>query len=487
MKRPGIHRRFVGLLTGDRPGGAKGIDQRFLPAALEILESPPSPIGMGLVMAICGLAGIALAWSFIGHLDVVAVAPGKIQPTGRVKVIQPIETGKVVAVAVENGSRVAAGAVLIELDGREARSDVAALTAALASFEAEVARRRAALTAARSADPSSAAIVWGDEDIPATIRDRESLVLAADMARLAADLSTLEAQRIQKRAEQVRLETTIVAQQALLATEATRVGMRAELVDRAAGSKAQLIDAEEVRQVQQVTLATQQGQLTEAKAALEVIARDRMRTIQVFVAENGQKLADAERQRDDAREKLAKARARLEHMTISAPIAGTVTALSVNSLGQVISTGEELMRLVPEGSALEMEGHLANRDIGFVHEGQAVVIKIDSFPFTRYGTLDGVVTRVAHDAVPEPDVQQREATPSRGSRSTGYGGMQRTQNLVFPVTIRLARQSMNIDGREIALSPGMTCEAEIKTGDRRILEYVFSPLVEIAGAALKER
>ncbi|TBW32803.1 HlyD family type I secretion periplasmic adaptor subunit [Siculibacillus lacustris] len=459
-------------------------DRAFLPAALEILETPPSPIRMALILAICALVAAALVWSWFGRFDVVAIAPGKIQPTGRVKVIQPIDAGKVIATPPQNGTAVAAGEVLVELDPREAQADESALTSALASWQAEVLRRRTVLAAARLAVPVASAIVWPD-DMPAGIRRREQLVLEADIARLTADLASLEAQRIQKGAELIRLETTIRAQQDLLATENTRVGMRAELVERSAGSKAQLIDAQETHQVQQVNLATQQGQLAETRAALEVNARERIRVIEGFVAENSQKLADAERQLDDTRERLAKARARLEHMTITAPIAGTVTALAVTNIGQVVTTGEELLRLVPDGSTLELEGYLLNRDIGFVREGQAVVVKIEAFPFTRYGTLEGTVKRVAHDAVPEPDSQQ--AVAGGRARSTGAGGIQRTQNLVYPVTVELGRQEMIIDGRAVHLSPGMAAEAEIKTGDRRILEYIFSPLVEIGSSALKER
>lgn len=472
-----------GLLARTAP--RRNRDREFLPAALEILDTPPSPIRLALLVSICALAVIALGWSWIGKVDVVAVAAGKIQPTGRVKVVQPLEGGRVQAVAVRDGQQVAAGDLLIRLDPRDAEADTAALSAALQSAEAEVARRRTALAAVERGVPAEVTD-WG-ADIPQDVRERETRVLKGDVDRLDAQLATLDAQRVQKLAEQARLEATIAAQRELLSTQDQRIGMRTELLEREVGSKAQLLDAQEVRQTQGVNLRTQEGQLAEVRAALDVIERDRAGLKSTFIAENAQRLADAERQIEETRQRLAKARARLEQMTITAPIAGTVTALSVIGPGQVVATGEEVLRIVPEGSRLELEVYMPNRDIGFVHVGAPAVVKIDSFPFTRFGALDGRVARVAHDAVSAPDVEQTLASPAAAPRTKGAAGTQAMQNLVFPVTIALDGQSMTVDGAQIPLSPGMTAQAEIKTGQRRILEYLFSPLVDVGSRAMRER
>ncbi|WP_454915928.1 HlyD family type I secretion periplasmic adaptor subunit [Xanthobacter sediminis] len=469
------------------PKGARrqGADREFLPAALEILDTPPSPIRLTLLLSICALALIALVWSWVGRVDVMAVAGGKIQPTGRVKVVQPLEGGRVDAVAVRDGQQVAAGALLIRLDPREAQADETGLSAALQSFEAEAERRRSALAAVEQGAPAE--VSHWNADIPPAVRERETRVLKGDVDRLATQLATLDAQRVQKLAEEARLKATIDAQHELLATQDTRIGMRTELLVREVGSKAQLLDAQEVRQTQGVNLKVQEGQLAEVRAALDVIERNRADLKTTFIADNAQRLADIERQVEDTRQRLAKARARLEQMTITAPIAGTVTALSVIGAGQVVASGEEVLRIVPEGSRLELEVYMPNRDIGFVHEGAPAVVKIDSFPFTRFGALKGEVVRVAHDAVSAPDVEQSFVSPAAAPRTKGIGGTQSMQNLVFPVTIALDSQSMRVDGAEVPLSPGMTAQAEIKTGERRILEYIFSPLVDVGSNAMRER
>jgi hemolysin D len=244
----------------------------------------------------------------------------------------------------------------------------------------------------------------------------------------------------------------------------------------------------ETMKYQQTVLQTQKGQRDDAIATLNVLTRERQKIIDAFIADNSQKLAEAQRQADDFEQKLAKARLKSGRMTLSSPIDGVVLGLSVTTVGQVIATGDEIMRIVPEDATLEIECYLANKDVGFVKPGQTAVVKIESFPFTRYGTLSAQVRRVAHDAIPEPDAQQAEGDPSKTNKQDKlFAGAQRTQNLVFSVTLTPNKTVMNVDGQTVPLTPGMAVSVEIATGNRRILEYLFSPLVEVGSEALKER
>jgi hemolysin D len=246
-----------------------------------------------------------------------------------------------------------------------------------------------------------------------------------------------------------------------------------------------LFDARESLQNQRTSLAQQQGQLAEAVAALGVLESDTTKTVATFVADNSQKPADAERQIEETVQKLSKANTRMSHMLLTAPVAGTVQALSITSMGQVVMPGEEVMRIVPADDGIEVECYMPNKDIGFIRPGQEAVVKVESFPFTRYGTLPAHVIRVSREAIPEPDVQQQEGDPARSSRSTLTAGTQRIQNLFFPVTLALEKSTISTDGGEIPISNGMTVTVEIKTGDRRIVDYLFSPLVEVTSEAMK--
>ena len=462
-------------------------DQEFLPAALAILETPPSPVRIGLLWAICLLMAFTLVWSYFGHVDILAVAQGKIQPAGRVKTIQPLETGRVVALHVENGQHVAAGEVLVELDAAEAVADETASTSAFAAYKAERLRRRAALEAVEGPEFGVAPKIDWPADIAPAIREREARVLRGDLGQLRVSAQSFDAQIAQKQDEERRLEHTVAAEKILIDTLQQRVAMRRALLARGSTPKAAVIDALETLQNQQTQLAMQQGQLIEARAAQEVLAKDRRKAIDGFIAENGQKLAEAERQIDDLEQKSVKAHAKTGHMTLTSPIAGTVQGLSVTTKNQVLTSSEELMRIVPDDAGLEMECYIENKDVGFVKLGQPAIVKVEAFPFTRFGTLDAKVTRVARDAIPEPDAQTTEGNPAKAQKSSYFAGAQRVQNLVFPVTLKADRATMDVGGVEVPLSPGMAVTVEIKTGKRRILEYVFSPLVETASRAMRER
>jgi hemolysin D len=461
------------------------LDLEFLPKALSIIETPPSPIRLRLMQTIAAVFVVSGAIGWFGRIDIVAEAQGKIQPSGRVKLVQALEIGRVVSNLAPNGGKVKAGDVLIQLDASEAAAEEAETARTAASYAADAARRNAAVTAAL-AGKTTADVAWPDV-VPADLRAREQAVLSGDLAHLATTLSSLDAQYEQKQAEVARLEATIVSQTSLVAVQQERIDMRTILVQHETGSKASLIDARESRLVQATQLETQKGQLAEAKANLNVLDQNRLKELNAFVAEQRQKMADSSRQADDLGQKLAKARAKADHMTIRAPISGTVTASSVVNPGQVLQAGEEIMRIVPDDAGLEIEAYVQNRDIGFVRDGDKAEVKIESFPFTRYGTVPATVTRVASDAIPEADASQAEGAPGRAFRQTSAAGGQRLQNLVYQVALAPSATSITADGRNIPLSPGMSVTVEIKTGSRRILDYLISPIIETSTSSMRER
>ena len=174
------------------------------------------------------------------------------------------------------------------------------------------------------------------------------------------------------------------------------------------------------------------------------------------------------------------------HMTLRAPLSGTIQASSVTTVGQVLKSGEEIMRIVP--GRCRARNRMLPAELGhrLRQRGQEAVVEIESFPFTRYGTINARVTRVARDAIPQPEAEQTEQNSAKPTRSTQSGTAQRTQNLVFPVTLKPETTLIGIDGTNIPLQAGMATTVEIRTGSRRILEYIFSPLVQIGSEAMRE-
>ena len=462
-------------------------DNEFLAPALEILETPPSPIRMAMITVICAFVAALLTWAYFGQIDMVATAQGKVQPTGRVKIVQPLENGKVSRILASNGSHVREGDVLVELDQTEAEAEVRAAQLALDSIRAEMARRSVAIAAAKSPDETGVpTIAWGG-DVPAVLRQREERILTADVAQLGSNLAALSAQRLQKQTEHEQLIATMATQGQLIATLQQRVDMRNELIQHDAGTRTALIDATETLQYQLTQLAVQKGQLLSAERADAVLARQQEKARDDFASENAQKLGEAERQAEDYSQKLAKAQARLTQSFLRAPVAGLVQASAATNPGQVLTSGQEVMRIVPDGTALETEVYVQNRDIGFVKEGQDAVVKVEAFPFTRYGVIKAHVTHVAVDAIPQPEADRIEGDPARPSTAIGFAGAQRTQNLVFPVRLSLEVSAIDVDGQTVPLTSGMAVTVDLQTGRRRILEYLFSPMVEVASGAMRER
>jgi hemolysin D len=464
-----------------------GTDREFLPAALEILVTPASPVAKSLLLAICGLFLAALAWSYFGWMDIYAVAPGKIQPDGGSKVVQPVDAGKVVAIGVQNGSRVNAGDVLIELDPTESAADRQAEATDLEAASAEAARRKAAIAAARTETMEPVPIAFS-AGISEPERHREEGVLAADLAQLRSAINALKSQLAEKVATQARLQSTIAERQKLIALAKERVSMRETLESMGAGSRAQTIEALQQYETQLTTDTDDRGQLLETGAAMASLARKIDESISQFIADQSQKLAEAEHKRDHLEQELIKAQSKASHATLKAPISGTVQQLAVSSLGQVVTSGQPLLTIVPFDQPLEIKAMVANQDIGFVEVGQNAVVKVESFPFTRYGTIGGTVERVSRDAVDERDATElSDAANAARPQGAAPGSPAKTQNLVFPATVRLAKRTMDIDGKEVALMPGMAVTVEIKTGRRRVIDYLLSPLRQAASEAARER
>jgi hemolysin D len=461
-----------------------GRDREFLPAALAILETPPAPKSTALMLTLCAFAAAALAWSFFGRLDVHAVAQGKIEATGRSKVIQPLEPGKVLSLDVENGRHVKAGDLLIAFDPTEAMADERGLSDAFIASRAEGTRRFAGVASVRGGGVST--IPW-EETIPLSARSREEAVLAADLGQLSDTLANLDRQIAQRRASAARLGASIDFESKLIGTLQERVAIRETLVQRNAGPRTNLIDAQETLQRAQSQYASDQGQLAETDAAIAELDSEKSKVRSQFIADYESKRAEAERKAEDSAQQLVKARARLGRTRLTAPIDGTVQQLAVTTVGQVVTTGQQLMLLVPSDGDLNVEVYMGNGDIGFVRLGQEATIKVDAFPFTRYGTLHGRVTRIATDAVDDQDARRAQANATSLANAANANPPAGQQTFVFPVTLSLDARALAIDDAVVPLSPGMTVTAEVRTESRRVIDYIFSPLAKIASEAMKEK
>jgi hemolysin D len=453
----------------------------FLPAALEIVETPPSPIGRAIGVTIIALFGLALAWASLGEVDIIAAAPGKIIPSGRTKVIQPFETGVVRAIHVRDGQSVKAGQVLVELDPTMNEAERNHLRSDLTSAQLDVARLRAALSG--SDDPVSE--FRPPAAAPPSLVAMQRQFLVSQTSEFAAKLAALDRQRAQKEAERATTAATIAKLDATIPILQERLNIRKGLADKELVSK--IIYLETLHQLvdQQQDHKVQESRYREAEAAVAALVETRTQAEAEFRRTLSSDLVEAERKVAGLSEDLVKAEQRTKLQGLVAPVDGVVQQLAIHTVGGVVTPAQALLVVVPAESHLEIEAMVSNRDIGFVHPGQQAEIKVDTFPFTRYGLLHGTVVSVSQDAIVHDKPQDKPGDKVQGAESST--SEPKGQELVYAARISLDRTEMQIDNNRVNLSPGMAVTVEIKTGSRAVISYLLSPILRYKHESLRER
>jgi hemolysin D len=453
----------------------------FLPAALEIVETPPSPIGRAISAAIIVLFCAALGWAWWGTIDIVASATGKILPGGRVKVIQPFETGVVRVIRVQDGMTVKAGDVLIELDPTANGAERDHLRSDLLAEQLNIARLRAAL--GDGDDPLAEFKAPAGAD-PELIGIQRQLLLN-QVAEHRAKIAALARQQAQKEAEQATIAATIHKLGTILPVIQSRVDIRKTLVDKELGSKLTYFEVLQLLVEQQEELGVQKSHQVETEAAIAAIRETRGQAVAEYRRAISDELAKAEQKATGLTQDVIKAEQRMKLQVLTAPVDGVVQQLAIHTVGGVVTPAQPLLVVVPSDSRLEIEAMVSNSDIGFVHAGQDAEIKVDTFNFTRYGLLHGEVLSVSQDAL----ISERQQQPS-GNRAPGSPNETsepKGQELNYAARISLDRDWMQVDDEIVRLSPGMAVTVEIKTGSRNILSYLLSPLRRYRQEALRER
>ena len=464
-----------------RAHGRRGEELAFLPAALEIVETPSSPIGRAIGATIILLFCVALVWAWVGTIDIVASATGKIVPSGRTKVIQPFETGVVRSIRVQDGQAVRAGDVLIELDPTVNAAERDHLYNDLLAEQLNVARLRAAL--AGGDDPVPGFTPPADAD--AALISAQRQLLLNQVAEHRAKIAALARQQAQREAEQGTIAATIHKLETTIPVIQQRVDIRKTLMDKELGSKLTYFEILQALVEQQEDLGVQKSHLQEAVAAAAAIRETRGQAEAEYRHALSDDLAKAEQKASGLAQDLIKAQQKTKLQLLTTPVDGVVQQLAIHTVGGVVTPAQSLLVVVPSDSRLEIEAMVSNRDIGFVHAGQEAEIKIDTFNFTRYGLLHGQVLSVSQDAVIRDRKQDR--SDNRGLGPQNNSSEPQGQELNYTARISLDRTQMQIDDRLVNLSPGMATTVEIKTGSRTILSYLLSPLLRYRHETLRER
>jgi len=460
-----------------RPVARRDYELAFLPAALEIAETPPSPVGRAIGATVIAIFCVAVAWATLGKVDIVATATGKIVPSGRTKLIQPLESGVVRAIHVRDGEQVRAGESLIELDPTMTAAEQGHVKADLVAAQLDVARLRAVL--ADREDPL--ADFHPPEGATAAQIEMHRQFLVSQTAEQRAKLAELDRQASQRDAERSTVAASIAKLEATIPLLQERVDVRKYLFDKALGSKLTYLTEQQDLVGQQQDLAIQRSKLKEAEAALAALNETRERTAAEFRRVLFDELAKAELKAAGIAQDVIKAERRTKLQELVAPVDGVVQQLAVHTVGGVVTPAQVLAVIVPMDSHLEIEATLANDDIGFVHAGQEAEIKVHTFNFTRYGLLHGRVLSVSPDTVARDGGEPKPH--GQGTSENEHQG----QDLVYAARVSLDQRQLKAGDRAVDLGPGMAVTVEVKTGSRRIIDYLLSPLARYEHDVLRER
>lgn len=432
-------------------------EKEFLPAILEVTETPASPLGRLILWVLFAAVIITLLWSFFGYVDEVAVAPGKLIPIGNVKVIQAEDKATVKNIYVKDGDKVQAGQVLVELDETVSAADLARLKTQAAQLQLEMDRLLAEQSGVPFVPTRYDALEQKDiefqnniyqtrvNDYNMRLRVKEQEVQQS-MAAINSAQSVLE--KYQKRYE----------------TAVEKESRVEKLVQENAVSMFTLLDQRSARQELEYNINAQQAEVIKAEAMLA----QNQRTVQAITTEYQSdvtsKLMDSRKQFMQVSEELKKAERKQRLSKIVSPIDGCVNQLAIHTIGGVVTEAQALMTIVPEDASLEVEAWVANKDIGFVHEGQEAEVKVETFNFQKFGTIRGNVKEVSPDSITDKEKGQ-----------------------VYRVMLTLDKNNVLVNDKFVSLASGMSANADIKIREKRIIEFFLDPFRKYQNEALRER
>ncbi|HLA28431.1 MAG TPA: HlyD family type I secretion periplasmic adaptor subunit [Syntrophales bacterium] len=408
-------------------------EAEFLPAALALQEKPVSPASRLTAKVLMALVAALFIWSVIGRMDIIVNAIGEIIPSERTKNIASVEVASVKAIHVKEGQVVKKGDVLVELDASAPLAEHDKAISSATEAIVQIARSRAMIAAIDSLKPPK---LSAGDGIPAEKFYEAQEHLDGQFQDFMTKLKRLDGD-INRYEQALPLATQVASDYKELAKNRD-VAMHAYM------------EKEQAR----IEL---EGQLTAAKNQRAALIAEVKRAAYDDWTE-GDRIAGASQ--PDARRAAFHSRL----LKLVSPVDGTVQQLTVHTIGGVVPAAQTLMLIVPQEHQLEVEAMVENKDIGFVKEGQSAEVKVDAFEYTKYGTVPAHVVHISRDAVKDE---------KRG--------------LIYSVRVALDKSSIMVNDRAINLSAGMSVRAEIKTGTRRVIEYVLSPLIQHARESLNER
>ena len=391
----------------------------------------------------------AIAWAYFSKIDEVAVAQGELIPAAQIRPVRALEGGVIGQILVEEGQHVDQGDVLIVQDPALTQADVERLNASATLIQQDISRLESELNATDSDGTS-----LQDQLLTARLSEFATRQQAADaeVARQAAALDEARAQLNQ-------LQASLPNARAILETAEDREASLRELVEGAIArfdyleARDRLTEAQDRLESIEQQIIVQQQTIRQAEQAYRVAVQERDRLSSERQSEILTQLNRRREELADVQGQLNQATIRADGQLITAPIAGRVYNLQATLAEKTIEPGEELLSILPNDNDLLLEVRVLNRDIGFIREGMRTKVKVATFPFQEFGTIDGTVAQISPNAIVDEQLGP-----------------------VFLTRIELSRSSMNLRGQDVALVAGMTATGEIVTRQKSVLTFMLEPV-----------
>ena len=440
-------------------GTEKEQETEFLPAILEVTETPPSPTGSLVMWSILTLLVVGILWSVLGHINEVAVAPGKVIPTGQVKTIQVKNKSIVKEIHVKEGQHVEKGDTLVVMDPTSTDADYDSLNKRAAYYALDIQRLEAELNGT-SFSPKS------DPNL--------------ELKDITAEQSLYQSRVSQHRAEMEAAANAVNQKQAALNAERVNLNKYDEMLEIAREKERRLIELTKENAISEFQLFEQTSQRINyektAAAQLDLINRAEAELSEAqaklsnldaaYKKDVMASLVESRKQYYALTEESKKADENQRLSTVVAPCSGTVYNLAVHTEGGVVTDAQPLMVIVPDGVELEFEVWAENKDIGFIKEGQEAEVKVATFNFQKFGMLTAYVDEISADS------NSDKSDPEKNKR--------------FRLLLKLDENTLK-ENPDIHINPGMEVTAEIKIKEKRIIEFFLDPFRRYTHESLRER
>ena len=433
-------------------------EKEFLPAVLEVTETPPSHAARLLTYLIMLMFTVLILWSVLGKIDIIATATGKLIPASNIKTIQTLVDSEIEEIFVQEGQYVKEGQDLIKFNQTEVQANIRRIKNEMKALEIAVARLQALLT-----DNPEENFAY-DKTIDEYLIKIHSGLLKSQMTEKAAKIEVLNGQIAKAEKEKDTIAADLKRIEKLLPSVKERIEKKKILADKKLIARQTFLEQEEELTNLQKQRNVQVKKMAETEANIEFLQKELRQYLAEFDKSIMQELKDNREKLASYQQELIKYEEALKRTVVKAPLSGYVQQLVYHTKGGVVETAKPIMNLVPEDYKLEADVMILNKDIGFVRPEQNVEIKIDSFPFTKYGTIKGKVRNISGDAVQDEKL-----------------------GLIFPSRLTLLDNKILADGQVVQLKPGMSVTAEIKTGKRRVIEYLLSPVMKYLNESMRER